>query len=131
MLRKMFSSMHGYVRRYDYAVNWIKEYKQQGLQVYYLSNMNEAILNDCQEAFDFLPYLDGGIYSYEVKLVKPDEAIYQCLIAKYDLKPDECIFIDDNQNNLITAESLGFHTVLCKDYLQARKQIQQIMKQEE
>ena len=38
---------------------------------------------------------DGGILSYKVKMTKPDPKIYELLLSEYNLKADECIFIED------------------------------------
>ena len=38
--------------------------------------------------------------SSEVHLIKPDVRIYECLLEKYQLKPEECLFFDDKQENI-------------------------------
>ena len=40
---------------------------------------------------------------------KPDERIYRILLDRFSLKPDECLFIDDNPQNVAAAEALGIH----------------------
>ena len=67
--------------------------------------------------------MDGGVMSYEVKCLKPDPAIYQSLFEKYHLKPEECVFIDDNAANIDAAKKLGMKTILFQDYFQAQKQL--------
>ena len=44
--------------------------------------------------------------------MKPDEKIYTTLLERYDLKAEECLFIDDRQNNLDTAKRLHMDTFL-------------------
>ena len=77
----------------------------------YLSNFGEITRAHCQDALSFMPYTDGGIMSYEVKVIKPDSAIYQALIDKYDLKPEECVFVDDLLENVEAAKKLGLKGV--------------------
>ena len=55
--------------------------------------------------------MDGGILSYKVKMTKPDPKIYELLLSEYNLKADECIFIDDTLRNVEAAEKLGIHGV--------------------
>ena len=110
-IRLVFQNLKGIVTKRDYAIQWIKHLKAEGLQVLYLSNFAEITKEHCKDALDFMPYTDGGIMSYEVKLVKPDAAIYEALIEKYDLKPQECVFVDDTYPNIEAAVKLGFHAV--------------------
>ena len=64
---------------------------------------------------DFLPLLDGGVFSCEEKLIKPDHAIYERIVEKYNLKPEECVFIDDSERNVIGARECGLYAVHAKD----------------
>lgn len=110
-IRLVFRDVGNMVTKRDYAIPWVKHLKEQGYQVLYLSNIGERTVEHCKEALDFIPYTDGGILSYEVQLIKPDAAIYQALLTKYDLKPEECVFVDDTLVNIEAADRLGFHTV--------------------
>ena len=110
-IKLVFRNLKGLVTKRDYAIQWIKHLKAAGLQVLYLSNFAEITKEHCQDALDFMPYTDGGIMSYEVKLVKPNADIYEALIEKYALKPEECVFVDDTLPNVKAAEKLGFHAV--------------------
>ena len=69
---------------------------------------------------DFLPYMDGGVFSCHVKLIKPDLAIYLCLLKKYGLRAEECLFIDDREENVAVARELGMQVVRFEGYEQAR-----------
>lgn len=110
-IRQVFCDLKGIVTRRDYAVSWIQHLKTNGFQVLYLSNFAEITKDHCKDALDFMPYTDGGIMSYEVKLVKPHADIYEALIARYQLNPAECVFVDDTLPNVETAVKLGFKGV--------------------
>lgn len=43
---------------------------------------------------------------------KPDKEIYNLLMNRYQLNPQECVFLDDLKDNIKTAKELGMHTVL-------------------
>lgn len=101
--------------RYDYAISWIKELKQKGYQVLVLSNFASKAFDDCQEVLDFLPFVDGGILSYRERVIKPEPEIYQLLIDRYQLVPEECVFLDDTLKNLTAAEAFGIHTIHFKN----------------
>lgn len=108
---KCLTNVKGIVTRNDYAIPWIQELKQKGYQVLYLSNFSRKAEVECADALDFLPYLDGGILSYQEKVIKPMPEIYQILIDRYRLVPEECIFLDDLEKNLKGAEVFGIHTI--------------------
>ncbi|WP_338022994.1 HAD-IA family hydrolase [Amedibacillus hominis] len=44
-------------------------------------------------------------------MVKPDTRIYQILLKRYNLKAEECLFIDDNEKNIIAAKEMGIHGI--------------------
>ena len=68
------------------------------------------------EVLDFLPYMDGGLFSCHAKLIKPDPAIYQRLCEKCDLIPEEALFIDDNAANIEAAKRFGLHAIRFEGY---------------
>ena len=49
--------------------------------------------------------------SFRDKVVKPEPEIYQLLIDRYQLIPQECVFLDDTPKNLVAAEAFGIHTI--------------------
>ena len=59
--------------------------------------------------------IDGGVFSYEVKKIKPDPEIFHILLKKYNLFASECLFLDDRKDNVVTASNLGFETIEVKD----------------
>lgn len=110
-IRQVFQNLKGIVTKREYAIAWVQHLKAAGYRVLYLSNFAEITREHCLDALEFMEYMDGGIMSYEVKLIKPDPAIYEALAEKYDLKPEECVFVDDTFKNVEAAEKLGFHGV--------------------
>lgn len=98
-------------QKVDYAIPWIKEVKKAGYGVYFLSNYSPFAQRCNPDCLDFLSYMDGGIFSCDVKHVKPDKAIYQDLCTAYELNPEECIFIDDNEANVIAAIEFGMQAI--------------------
>ena len=126
-IRRCFASKKGMVARNDYAIPWIKDLKQRGYKVLYLSNFGKSAEIECAEALDFMPYMDGGILSHRDKVIKPMPEIYQLLIDRYELNPKECVFIDDTEKNLTGASGFGIHTILFKTYEQAKEELEKIL----
>lgn len=101
---------------FDYAIPWVKQLKAMGYQVLYLSNYSHYLMDLAPEVLNFLPYMDGGVFSCDVHLCKPDRRIYETICDKYQLKPEECFFIDDNANNVAAAKEFGIHAYRFTDY---------------
>ena len=62
----------------------------------------------------FYSIFDGGIYSYQEHIIKPDKRIYNLLIDKYNLKRSETIFFDDKEKNVISAINQGISSYVFK-----------------
>ncbi|WP_291976172.1 MULTISPECIES: HAD-IA family hydrolase [unclassified Chelatococcus] len=61
-----------------------------------------------RERFPFLGGFDGIVVSGEVRLVKPDPAIFTLFLEQNGLTAGECLFVDDNAANVAAARELGF-----------------------
>lgn len=118
-IRETLRDKGSMVIRNDYAIPWIQALKGKGYRCLYLSNFSRSSHADCAAALDFLPFMDGGILSYEDKVIKPMPEIYQLLIDRYGLVPEECVFLDDTQRNLDAAERFGIHTIHFENQAQA------------
>ncbi len=126
-LRRAYGNVKGMVTKRDYAIPWLQKLKKRGYKVYYLSNFSHKAYTDCQEALDFLPYMDGGILSYQEKIVKPEEEIYLRLLSRYGLKAEECVFLDDTQENVEAARRLGFRGIRFEAREQAERELEQYL----
>lgn len=125
-IRRCLANVEGMVTRNDYAIPWIQELKREGYQTLYLSNFSKKAAKECRKALDFLPHMDGGILSYQDKVIKPMPEIYQLLIDRYQLVPEECVFLDDTQKNLTGAEVFGIHTILFKNQEQTKEELRKL-----
>ncbi|MGB8367313.1 MAG: HAD-IA family hydrolase, partial [Candidatus Babeliales bacterium] len=90
------------------AIKFVKKCKENGHQVYVLSNWDKEsfglLRKKYQNIFDLF---DGIIISGEHCSTKPSKKIYQKLITQYNLNPEECIFFDDQLENCIAAKAFG------------------------
>lgn len=122
-IKLLFDRLGECPRRMPYAIPWVKELKAKGCGVYYLSNFFEYLMQEAPEVLDFIPFMDGGIFSCHEKITKPDPEIYRRLCAKYDLIPSECVFIDDSPANIESARKFGLNGVLFESYEQAYNEV--------
>lgn len=122
-IRSVFADCSGLVTKRDFAIPWLEELKSKGYKVYYLSNFSEKAKVECAEALDFIPHMNGGYLSYTVKMIKPDPAFYNLLLTTYDLKAEECVFIDDTPKNIKAGEELGIRGIVYKDLEQVKEDL--------
>lgn len=127
-IRRVLENVQGIVTKRAYAIPWILALKERGLQVLVLSNFGEKVIADCQDAMDFIQYTDGGILSYKEHLIKPQPEIYQLLLKRYQLKADECVFIDDLKENIDAAKAQGIHGIVFETYEQAAEELNKMIK---
>lgn len=85
----------------------------QGLHTYVLSNNNPASMRVIRELFEadgrrMEDYFDRIYLSYELRELKPSEAIFRKMIADSGIRPERTLFIDDGERNVATARALGF-----------------------
>ncbi len=79
-----------------------------------LSNTNEIHIDWVKENVpfyeDFKACFDAFYLSHEINFRKPDAEIYEFVLNKHELQPEECLFIDDTTENTKAAEALGIYT---------------------
>lgn len=125
-----FEQINDIVETFPYALSWIQELRREGYRVYLLSNYPKDLFAlHAKGKFTFADAVDGRIVSGYVKMVKPDPEIYKLLCMTYDLKPEECVFLDDREDNLKSARALGFHTVRFQNYEQARGELEKLLEE--
>ena len=91
---------------------WQLELKQRGVKTAILSNMGDNVLANMERTFDWLPRFDVLVWSYQLRMAKPDPAIYLHTLRELDVEPDEALFIDDKQVNTDAARALGMRAIL-------------------
>lgn len=75
--------------------------------VYALTNWSAETMPWAWPLFPFLEEFHGMVISGVEKVKKPDPAIYQILFDRFQLVPEESVFIDDNIANIETCRKLG------------------------
>ncbi len=89
----------------------IEELKESGFKIFIMSNYSEFLFKKHTEPIPFMDKLDGMVVSYEVHMLKPEPGIYEHILKKYSLVPEECLFFDDRQENVDAAIKMGIQSV--------------------
>ena len=88
----------------------VRELKEEGYRLYLLSNATKTFAERCR----MIPWIDavlsqfdGLVFSALVGMAKPDREIYQYVLDTYSLQAEECLFVDDYQENIDGAKEIG------------------------
>lgn len=93
------------------GVRVLSELKAGGYRLYGLTNWSAETIPLAYSRFGFFQKLDGIVVSGEEKVIKPDPEIFRILLKRYHLKPEDCIFIDDNHENVTVANELSIDSI--------------------
>ena len=126
-IREAFKQVGGTIELMPHAVKWVEDLKARGYHLYIISNYGEYTYEQTEHKLKFLPYMDGIIFSFQYKMLKPQREIYETLLQKFQLEPEECVFIDDRLENVEGAKKSGFHGIQFHNYEQASSELNQLL----
>ena len=97
-----------YIEIYMEVFPLLVHLKEKGHRIFVLSNTSPVFYELLEEQLSPLnEILDGFVLSCDIKAIKPDPKMFEEILHKYDLNPENCIFLDDVKDNTKMAESLG------------------------
>ncbi len=99
---------------------WQLELKHRGIKTAILSNMGDNVLANMERTFDWLSRFDVLVWSYQLKIAKPDSAIYLHTLRELDVEASESLFLDDKLVNIEAARVLGMRAILFSDVVRLR-----------
>ena len=97
-----------YQEQVDPTAELIAELKAAGYRLFVLSNMSKDYIEFLREMPVF-QHFEGEIVSCEVGLIKPERGIYNLLLDRYNLVPEQTLFIDDRKPNVDAAAEVGIN----------------------
>ena len=105
------------------TVALMEDIKKSGYILGILSNMPHDFLAWARETLPVFSLPQVGLFSCEVNLLKPEEAIYRKLLSMLGAKGEEVVFFDDVVENIEGAGALGINALLWKDPENARREL--------
>jgi len=93
------------------VIEFLQAMRSAGIPVYGLSNDVAEWAIARRKSFGIDEYFEGWVISGDVKLYKPDPAIYSLLLAMLPCPPEDCLFVDDSQANVEAARTSGLQAV--------------------
>ena len=114
---KMYYANHRNMikKTFQNSIEQLLDLKSKNYLCYVLSNWSAETFVGMKDDYPFLNKFDDLLISGEVKLVKPEIAIFELAISRFNLTPEETVFIDDKLENVETADSLNFKTIHLKN----------------
>jgi len=109
---------------FDESIEILHGLKRSGYPLYGLSNWSAETFPIVRGRYDFFELFDGIVLSGDVKLIKPDPAIFELCLKMTGRPAHECLFIDDSQANIEAAKQIGFDTIHFTSPEQLRKELQ-------
>ena len=96
---------------YQDTIDIFQKIKSYGFPCYVLSNWSAETFEGIPIDYPFMQLFDGLLISGEDKLTKPDQAIYELAKKRFNLDPEETVFIDDKLENIEAAQKMNFKTI--------------------
>ena len=121
---KKLINVKNYTEVEEFLLNWFKkcsvnadimdlgkELKKHGYNIYILSNMAKETFKFFSSKYNFFDMADGIVISANEGIKKPDKKIFEILLNRYSLKPQESLLIDDDDTNktLEVANCIGIN----------------------
>lgn len=103
----------------------VKKLKRKGYKIAILSNRPEPAVKVDREK-GWYDHFSDVVVSSEIGIRKPDKRIYKILLRRLKMRPEECVFVDNDSENLIPARSLGMKTILFKNVNQTKIELKKI-----
>jgi len=103
---------------------WLANVRSAGLSTALLSNMQLDMIKHVRKNFEWLNNFDHQIFSAEVRLIKPDLAIYQHCLQRLGVQPPEALFVDDRERNVRAARAVGITGIRFQSVEQLRGELE-------
>ena len=108
------------------TVEILQRLKKAGYHLFGLTNWSAEKFSLVKHRYEVFSLFESILVSGEVKLIKPDPAIFRLLLKNIQRKPEECLLIDDSLQNVETAHNLNFATIHFISPSQLEQNLQQL-----
>jgi len=107
LISKFWNNYNDYAVIDENVMSLIKKLKDNNYKIYLLSNINPYTYDFVKDSSVLFDIVDGYVLSYLEHQIKPYDSIYKTLISRYNINPNESLFVDDKESNVKTANKLG------------------------
>ena len=114
------------IEKTDYAEIWVRYLKDKGYHIYILSNYATDTLERTEDKLTFLKYVDGAVFSCQVKQIKPEPDIYLEACRQIHVMPEQAYAIEDSYNGIRSAHAAGLHPIMVPDLAPVTEEMQEL-----
>ena len=117
--------LEGYVP-IEGTVDIIKELKEKGYEIIYLSDNVQERIYYIEKKYHFLQYFKSGVFSHIVGVRKPNPRIYKLALEEASNPAENCVYIDDKPELLEEANKLGMSTIAFTNSNKLRERLREL-----
>jgi putative hydrolase of the HAD superfamily len=107
-------------------IAWLQAVQLSGVRTALLSNMANDMIARVRNSFSWIRYFDCMVFSSEKRLAKPEAAIYQRCLEELGTSPQQTLFVDDRNLNVVAARKLGIQAIQFESVRQLRTQLEEV-----
>ena len=108
------------------SVSILETLHHKGVPLFALSNWSRETFPLAERRFEFLKLFRGRVISGEIGMIKPDPRIFEHLLERFRIAPDDAVFIDDNPKNAAAATALGLHGIQFTDPAKLQRELEDL-----
>lgn len=107
-------------------LDWMRELRSAGIKTALLSNMPWDLVHHVRKNFKWMEDFAFKTFSAEVRLIKPDAAIYEHTLNGLEVPAGEALFLDDREKNVRAARALGIHAIQFRSIAQLKDDLEDL-----
>jgi putative hydrolase of the HAD superfamily len=107
-------------------IDWLEALHGAGMTTALLSNMQHDMAEHARKNFGWLRHFDHQLFSCELRLIKPDVAIFARTIERIGVPPEQTLFVDDREANIQAAQTIGLKAVPFRGVEDLRTELEEI-----
>ena len=104
-------------------VEWVRVLRGRGLKTAVLSNMSRSVGDYLRRTAKWLEIFNHLCFSGELRMGKPDPAIYHACLKALGVPAPQALFIDDREVNVVAAHTVGMHGIVFRSTEQLQKDL--------
>jgi 2-haloacid dehalogenase len=89
----------------------LRKLKDARVPTFAITNFSGEKFAIAKSNYHFFKLFDGIVVSGHEGLIKPDPRIFQLFLKRYGYLAEDCVFIDDNEQNIEAAREIGMQVI--------------------
>jgi putative hydrolase of the HAD superfamily len=108
----------------DDLVDWVNLLRAAGDKTCLLSNLNSEFTAHVRASCGWVKRFDFPVFSSEVRITKPDPEAYRHCLRLLKGRPEETLFIDDRNENVVAARKEGIAALVYRSTAELRADLE-------